>query len=299
MLVRQDTASLLAGHPFLNQVHIWQKKAGKYRHLLKLAGSVRRARYSHVINVHRFASSGFLTWFSGAKVKVGFDKNPFAFCYTAKFPHLISGPEEALPLHETERNQSLITAFTDAIPAFPRLYPSDKDKASIRHFQEKPYICIAPASVWFTKQLPAKKWVELIQTIPPDTDIYLLGGKGDAALANEILSQSNSRKIRNLCGSLSFLQSAALMQGAAMNYVNDSAPLHISSAMNAPVTAMFCSTVPRFGFWPLSDDSSIREVIKLPCKPCGLHGFQKCPEGHFRCALEIDFSGETDRRFPA
>ena len=47
------------------------------------------------------------------------------------------------------------------------------------------------------------------------------------------------------------------MKDAKMNYVNDSAPMHIASAVNAPVTAVFCSTVPEFGFGPLSDVSII------------------------------------------
>ena len=78
------------------------------------------------------------------------------------------------------------------------------------------------------------------------------------------------------------------MQNAKMNYVNDSAPLHLASALNAPVTAVFCSTIPNFGFGPLSDISHIVQVNeKLDCRPCGLHGFKECPEKHFKCALNI------------
>ena len=69
-----------------------------------------------------------------------------------------------------------------------------------------------------------------------------------------------------------------------MNYVLDSGPLHICSAMNAPVTAIFCSTSPAFGFGPLSDISIVVEPQeKLSCRPCGAHGHKKCPEGHFKC----------------
>jgi heptosyltransferase-2 len=95
-------------------------------------------------------------------------------------------------------------------------------------------------------------------------------------------------RIEILAGKLTFLQSAALMKSAEMNYVNDSAPMHFASAMNAPVTAVYCSTVPAFGFGPLSD---IRFIVQheapLYCRPCGLHGFRQCPEKHFRCAKEI------------
>ena len=93
----------------------------------------------------------------------------------------------------------------------------------------------------------------------------------------------------NLSGLLSFLESAALMETAKMNYVNDSAPLHIASAMNAPVTTYFCSTVPSFGFGPLSDNKTIVEVKeKLDCRPCGLHGKKECPEKHFNCGFKIE-----------
>jgi heptosyltransferase-2 len=78
------------------------------------------------------------------------------------------------------------------------------------------------------------------------------------------------------------------MKKALMNYVNDSAPMHLASAVNAPVTAVYCSTVPAFGFGPLSDNSTIIEAFPEPeCRPCGLHGLRQCPLGHFNCAETI------------
>jgi heptosyltransferase-2 len=78
------------------------------------------------------------------------------------------------------------------------------------------------------------------------------------------------------------------MKEAAMNYVNDSAPMHFASAVNAPVTAVYCSTIPAFGFGPLSDKSFIVEIEEpLDCRPCGLHGYRACPRGHFHCAYKI------------
>ena len=93
----------------------------------------------------------------------------------------------------------------------------------------------------------------------------------------------------NLAGKLSFLESTALMRDAVMNFMNDSAPLHLASAVNAKITAIFCSTVPSFGFGPMSEDSIIVQTKeKLKCKPCGLHGLKDCPEDHFKCAITID-----------
>src|SRR2546430_12119239 len=108
-------------------------------------------------------------------------------------------------------------------------------------------------------------------------------------MAEEIRTVSAHGSVMNLCGKLSFLQSAALMKETAMNYVNDSAPMHFASAVNAPVTAVYCSTLPSFGFGPLSDKRFIVEIQHpLSCRPCGLHGRPVCPLGHFKCAYDIE-----------
>jgi heptosyltransferase-2 len=67
--------------------------------------------------------------------------------------------------------------------------------------------------------------------------------------------------------------------------------MHFCSAVNAPVTAIYCSTVPAFGFGPLSDQSFIVETLApLTCRPCGLHGLKACPQVHFNCAQTIQTS---------
>ena len=235
--------------------------------------------------MHRFGSSGFLVAFSGAKEKVGFDKNPFAWSYTKKITHEIGNGK-----HEVRRNLELIEHLTDSKTELPKLYPSETDEKLVSfHKTSGEYVCIAPTSVWFTKQWPIEKWVDILKLIPTSVRIYLLGAPSDRATCDDILKRSSRDNAANLCGQLSFLQSVSLMREAKMNFVNDSAPLHFASATNARVTAIFCSTVPKFGFGPLSDDSVIIETDEnLACRPCGLHGYTECPEVHYKCAMSID-----------
>lgn len=287
-LLRKGNEGLLKGHPFIKEVLIWNKQEQKQLNLVRIINKVRKKKYTHVFNLHRFATSGIITWLSGAKYKAGFDKNPFAFCYNKKVSHIISEPYTDRPIHETERNQAVIADLTDDKAALPKLYPSREDFEKAGQLARSPYICIAPSSVWYTKQFPKEKWVDLTNQLSTSYHIYLLGAKSDRAIAAYIHAQSGHPYIVSLCGELNFLESAALMKHAAMNYVNDSAPMHFASAVNAPVTAVYCSTVPAFGFGPLSEQSIIAEVKeRLYCRPCGLHGHKACPEGHFRCALDI------------
>ena len=286
-LVRKGNESLLSHHPFLHEVLIWHKKESKYKHLFQLLKQIRNTKYDAVINLQRYGATGFLTAFSKAKLTIGFDKNPFSFLFSRKITHTFSGTKGEV-LHEIERNHLLIKLLTDGMAAKPKLYPTTQDMDFVKPFQTRPYICIAPASVWFTKQFPTNKWIDFIKHLPVSFDIYLIGGPTDAPLCNEIMVANVHQNVVSLAGKLNFLQSAALQKGATMNYVNDSAPMHFASSVNAPVTAVYCSTIVGFGYGPLSDKSFVVEIEEtLSCRPCGLHGKKACPLGHFNCANKI------------
>lgn len=283
-LVRKGNESVLANNPNLNQVLIWEKRTHKIKNLLKIAFEIKASKYDYVINLHRYGSSGLITFLSSATFKIGFHNNPFSVCYTHKYKHIIGNG-----MHEVERNQQLIAFLTDETYAMTKVYPSLNDINSTEKYKSEKYICIAPGSVWATKRLPIEKWVELCNR--SNSKIYIIGAPNESELANEIITKSTNANIVNLCNELSLLQSAALIKDAAMNYVNDSAPLHICSAMNAPCTAFFCSTVPEFGFGPLADGAIVIQTNeKLDCKPCGVHGYAVCPKGHFKCGTTININ---------
>lgn len=285
-LLRKGNEGLLDNHPFIHSVLIWDKKQNKKRNLFDLLKRIRKNKYDKVITLQRFASTGLLTGLSGAKERIGFDKNPVSFLFTQKIKHVF-GKE----LHEVQRNNQLIESFTDVTFNKPKLYPSEKNEKEILPYTIKPYVCMMPASVWFTKQYPEEKWIDLIDHFPDNYNIFLLGGAGDKTLCERISEKTTNKKVEVLAGKLNFLSSAALMRSAKMNYANDSAPLHFASATDAPVTAIFCSTVPEFGFYPLSEKSFIVQTkIHLSCKPCTLHGRKACPLGHFKCAYTIETS---------
>ena len=283
--MKRGNERLFDGHPFLHEVIEWDKSRDKYSNLMSILWKIRSMRYDLVVNVQRFFSTGMLTAFSRAKKKVGFRKNPLSVFFSAKVAHTI----ESGNMHEVDRNLSLLKAIgIETAPAVVKLYPRDKDHIRTTSFQEKSYITISPASLWFTKQYPVEKWVEFIRALPGQLVVYFLGSNEDVAFIHEIMDRSGHPSLVSLAGKLSFLESASLMMKAKMNFVNDSAPMHLCSAVNAKVTAIFCSTVPAYGFGPLSTDVAVVESNEdLHCRPCGLHGLRTCPEGHYRCAFSI------------
>jgi ADP-heptose:LPS heptosyltransferase len=288
LVVRKGNDGLFTGHPFIHTLHVWNKREGKTRALFRLIRQLRQTKYDHIINAQRFLSTGLMTVLARGKEKIGYDKNPLSFLFTLKVEHIIGDGR-----HEVDRLNALVAHLTDDSRPLPRLYPTSEARSVVERLvyqfteDQGRYVTIAPASVWFTKQWPEHKWIELIKALPVDVHVFLIGAPSDGPLCQRIIKAAG--RGHDLSEQLSLLASAALMEGAAMNYVNDSAPLHIASAMNAPVTAVFCSTVPAFGFGPLRENGRVVETKeKLDCRPCGLHGYKACPKGHFRCAEGVD-----------
>jgi ADP-heptose:LPS heptosyltransferase len=276
-LIKKGNEKILEGHPLLKRVLLFDKKS-KINSLRLLITEIRKNRYDIVVNVHRHFSSGLLTALSGAKERIGFKSNPLSFFYSKKIEHYWEQ-------HEVERNQKLIAYLSDDKAALPKLYPSESDWEFVSENYKGAYITISPASIWPTKSLPLERWAVLINALPADKKVYLMGSASDTPSCESLKALCKSQSVEILAGKLSFLKDAALMANAEMNYVLDSGPLHICSAMNAPVTAVFCSTSTKYGFGPLSEQSIIIETReKLSCRPCGAHGHKKCPKGHFKCA---------------
>jgi len=285
-LVKQGNERLFDGNPWINEIIAWDKSKEKYKNMLRIIFQLRDEKYDAVINLQRFASSGLFTIFSGAKKSFGFRKNPLSLFFSKSFAHQFQ-----INWHETDRNHQLIVGLTDETKARPVLYPTMKDFAIMSQYKTQKYITITPASLWFTKQYPIEKWADFIKKTDSDTNIYFLGSAADKSLCDKLIKQSNKENMMNLAGKLSFMESAALMRDASMNFVNDSAAQHIASSVNGKITSIYCSTIAEFGFGPLSDDSVIVESKeKLDCRPCGLHGHKKCPKSHFHCALNIKTS---------
>ena len=191
LVVRKGNDGLFTGHPFLRKLFVWDKRTAKSKALFKLIGELRRTEYDHIINSQRFFSTGLMTVMARGKEKVGYDKNPLSVLFTRTVKHVIGDGR-----HEVDRLNGLIEHLTDGQRPMPRLYPTAEDRAKVntlltqhRHGHLS-YVCIAPASVWFTKQWPEHKWIELVKALPREQQVFLIGAPGDTALAQRIMAAS-------------------------------------------------------------------------------------------------------------
>ena len=145
VLVKKGNESLLLHNPDIRTVYIFNKSQGKWKSVFHFIKTFRREAYDLTLNLHRFGSSGLIAGFSGATLRYGFRKNPFSFLYTKKFEHTIGDGT-----HEVERNLSLIQEFGAERRVRPCLFPAPSDIEKVASLKDRPYYCLAPASVWYT-----------------------------------------------------------------------------------------------------------------------------------------------------
>jgi len=285
--LRKGNESVIQGLPTIEKTWVWDKAGGKTKNLMKLISELREIKFDMVFNLHRHFNSGLVSAMMKSPFKAGFKQNPLSMFYTRKINHQIPDPRG---WHEVQRNLELIPDYkiSDNSKIYkPELPIQQKNIDKVSQYLNDNYFVIAPASVWFTKAWSEHKYRELTAELSKMGKVYFIGAPTDKDLCDRI--REGFSNTENLCGGLNLLDSAALMKNARRVFVNDSAPLHLASCVNAKTTAVFCSTVPAFGYTPLADDSVVVDVgDELSCRPCGLHGYQKCPLGHFKCSEDIE-----------
>ncbi|RPI75425.1 MAG: lipopolysaccharide heptosyltransferase II, partial [Ignavibacteriales bacterium] len=191
-------------------------------------------------------------------------------------------------VHEVQRNLDLIAFNYDneswkIKPELKiNLQATDKIQTFIKENNiEKNFIVIAPGSIWNSKKYPVEYYSEIIAGLQKKGySILLIGGENDKPVCEKLAAKNGSVSV---AGVFSIVESIELLKYAKLLISNDSAPTHMGMCADIPVLTLYCSTSFEFGFYPYNAKSSYLSYDDLFCKPCGIHGYEKCPIGTFDC----------------
>jgi heptosyltransferase-2 len=284
-LLIPETKKVLENNPHLNEILVYDKRKKKgVGSFLQIIIRIRERRFDLAMIPHRSMRSALLAYLSRISERIGFDKSAGSFLFTNKVVY-------PLNVHEVDRNLSLLSGF-NAHPteASPELFPSPEDFSYARKLlldsgvrEEDKIVGIAPGSVWATKRWLPERFAEVSQLLMEKAGVkaVFLGSEDDRKLCERIAKLMKDKPLI-LAGRTDILQSAAIISFCKVILSNDSAPVHIASAMRRPVVAIFGSTSPEFGFAPYGKGHLIIQK-KMDCRPCGIHGRGECPQKHFRC----------------
>ncbi|TFW10132.1 lipopolysaccharide heptosyltransferase II [Oxalobacteraceae bacterium OM1] len=178
-------------------------------------------------------------------------------------------------------------AMPSALPR-PALYVAPETVAAVLERvglrNETPLAVFAPGAEFG----PAKRWppehfaalAKQALKSNPDTQIVLLGSAKDAPVCDQIVDQV--RGVRNLAGATSLDEAVALIARADAVVSNDSGLLHVASALNRPIIALYGPTDPNHA--PPFSDVARSFYLALECAPCRQ---RECPLGHHRCMRDM------------
>ncbi len=254
------------------------------KELFKLIKYVKDENFDIAIIPHRYLKSSLIAFGAKIKTRIGYSNSEGKFLLTEKIGYQKSK-------HEVQRLLSLVGKDNINIKNTKlELYPGKKEITKINkiwksnNLDKYKVIVIAPGSKWFTKMWPIEYYNELIEKLSLDLNnkIILVGGNDE-----KYLKISENEKTLNLIGETSLLELAELLKRSDLLIGNDSSPLHIASAFDTEIIAIFGATTKSLGFYPWSQNAIVLENKGLECRPCGLHGGDSCPEKHFKCMLEI------------
>jgi heptosyltransferase II len=275
-------APLLETHPAVRQVIPYDKRGGDrgWAGFQKLTGRLRAERYARVYLPHRSLRSAALGWISRIPTRVGFSGR-WSFLYTEARPKPRTG-------HESDRLLALADEPPGAYRPHLRTTAQDEHAAVALVGDESGFVALAPGSIWGSKRWPY--YPELAARLAAHVTVVVVGSKEDAQLGDEIRAGADGnvrRRVVNACGRLTLRESAALLGRAELLVTNDSAPLHLATAMGTPIVALFGPTVTEFGFGPLRGGDLALGMQGLVCRPCSPHGPLQCPLGHHRCMRDL------------
>lgn len=279
-------APLLEQHPAVRRVIPYDKR-GKDRGwagIRRLGAQLRAARYERAYLPHRSLRTAALAVLARIPSRIGF-AGSWSFLYTQRKRKPRTG-------HETDRLLALANEAPGAYP--PQLQPGPDDERAAVAILAGPFVALAPGSIWGSKRWPY--FAELARRLTDRVAVVVVGGADDAGVGEEIERAAQGgagrREVVNACGKLTLRQSAALIGRAELLVTNDSAPLHLATAMETPVIALFGPTITEFGFGPLRP-GDVALSIPLECRPCSPHGPRECPLGHHRCMRDLSVDAVT------
>ena len=295
LLVKPAVADLFVGHPALTRVLTYDTKgrhaglSGKWA----LAGQLRRQGFDLAVLFQNAFEAAFLTFLAGVPRRYGYATDGRSLLLSDP----VAAPDRRTLVHQVHYYWELLKPLgLTGDPSAPELvvFPEEEQAMAGRFAQSgltatDVVVGINPGSTYGG----AKRWLperfaevteRLCRTIRESREqqasVVIFGAKGEEQLGREIAARLSSRSLI-LSGSTTIRELMAAVKRCAMLLTNDTGPMHIASAFQVPVVAIFGPTDWR----TTSPFGSAHTIVRQPvdCAPCLL---RECPIDH-RCMTRV------------
>jgi len=292
-LARRPGADLLAGDPRFARVFTLERDAGTAASL-RLVRALRARKYRAVIDLYANPRSAWLSFLSGAGVRVGTRRRGRRWLYT----DTVAPPREVRAVTEQHLLHGAPLGVR-AVAARPSLTLSDVERARARSRlasvvgpTRRPLVGIHPGGKWEVKRWGPAAFAALA-TLARErlgATVVALIGPDEAA---------HAARLREAAGeTIAYLDAMPVRDAAAViaeldaMVVSDGGVAHVSVAVGTPTVAIFGSAEPDIWF-PYEAMGPYRAAwIPMPCRPCHAH---VCPLGHTGCLTGLSSEDVFER----
>jgi heptosyltransferase-1 len=297
-LIATSSAPLLIGHVELDELILFDR--GRYGRVGRspsvtgefaaFIGNLRRRRYDLVLDLQGLFRTGWITWATGAGVRIGFrDAREGAWIF---YNHRVRVDDPNI--HAVDRNYHMAKLLGfDEVPVEFKLAPTERALVEARDIlsqagvtEGERLVAVVPGARWETKMWLPERFVEAVDRLQTRTDArcVLLGSAGEISLCGRIMDACASVPV-NLAGRTSLPQLAAVIAKADVVLCHDSAAMHLAVAFERPLVCLIGPTNPlRTGPYRRTKDV-VR--VETACAPCYLRRLSRCRYGH-RCMRELE-----------
>lgn len=263
-VVEEKAADILVGRKDLDEVILFPRRS-----LMRQAGNpltffhavstvcrfvrdLRARRFDVAVDFHGLLKSGLISFFSGAPLRLGFEKG-----FSREMNHLLSNRRVGLPAEKISRvRRNLVMARAlcgRGDPPDVRIEPSREDRAVVDRILkgkirgDRPRIIVHPGTSPKTayKRWDAGKFASAADLILSrhGGEMIITGGPGEGTIVSETARSMKHRSVV-IDEPLSLRELAALYETADLYIGGDTGTMHISSFVGTPVVAVFGPTDP-------------------------------------------------------
>lgn len=256
----RSTASLFGNNPHVHETIVFDKR-GEHRTLSALCTLWRRlrsARYDLVINFQR---SNLKAW----------------FLVTAALPCrvLVYHKARGRVVHAVVNHLETIAPLgIAAVNLKLELYPAADDEAYAEElwrsggWHAAPVVALNPGASNRIKCWDTRRFAELGDRLRTELGarVVIVGGPEERDLAEAIRAAMQTEP-EDLIGRTSLTQLGAVLKRCAVLVSGDTGPLHLATAVDTPVVALFGAIDPR-RTGPVGDGHVVIRHPEIPCVPC-------------------------------
>jgi heptosyltransferase-2 len=292
-LTYSDYREALIENPYITKLLFVEKKETNIFNIFNLIKDLKKYNFDIVFNLHKNLKSIAITNFLNTKTI--YNKKYTFFRFLLKI----------FKINFLKKRESLAKEYVKLLKkvGIKKKFNENDMWLYINHEREKVYlqiesflynyVIINPNSSKPTKCLPIDKIIYITKFILEHTNknIVLIGtGHEELLKCEKILSKIPSiykNRIKIYANKTTIFQLIIIIKNCDLLITNDSGPMHIAGSFQKNTIAFFGPTTKEFGFIPENKNLKIFQ-IDLKCRPCSLHGDEKCKLKHFKCMKLID-----------